>query len=439
MITKDLHMDPPAAQGLQRIAAAFCLLLSVVGVGLSVHLTRIKFEMLYTPCLSAYGGCQIGGLSCDDALESPMSMFLELPISLWGAGFYLTSMVAAGLALRRGAPGQVAALLLLCLASFAVLVSAVLGGYTAVALATACPFCLSLYVVSVLLLGGALLTWRAPGGSSLPLRDIRREHLADILDGVFVLAMVLVLSTGGLSMTFHGGRNLVDGQDGCVQVEDALPNPSIRVGSEDPQAIIAIFLDFTCTKCRAEFKRLSQALREGKFPARVQMWVFHTPRHPCDLSAFPGGYDRTDDGARFDNACMAARAIECMESLKAGTGYALMGGLFALHDDREANTPLFTAERIGNKAVELEMEIDPDDEQNALVRCIDHDQEVLARVTEHQRYADRPGFSTPTLLIYHATAGVPDLARGHRVANASTSQATLMAYVAEQAAGSPRQ
>ena len=210
------------------------------------------------------------------------------------------------------------------------------------------------------------------------------------------------------------------------------------MGRLAPQAILAVFLDFTCTKCRGEFKQLSQALRAGKFPAPVQLWVYHTPRHPCDLAAFPGGYDRTDDGARFDNACMAARAVECMEGLKPGSGYELMGGLFALHDDRQPNVPLFTAERIGNKAVELELEIDPDDEENPLVRCINHDSEVLARITAHQRFADRPAFSVPTVLIYHAAGGAPDPARGQRVANASTSLATLLQYVAEQAAAAPQ-
>ena len=438
MTAKQLPLDPSPPPGLQRIAAGFCLLISLVGVGLSVHLTRLKFEMLYTPCLSAYGGCQIGGYTCDDALMSPLSMLAGLPISLWGASFYVTTSVAAGLALRRGPPGRVAALLLLALASFAVLVSAALGGYTAAALASACPFCMSLYVVSALLLGGALLCWRAPGGASAPVRDLLRERPVELLDGVFALAMVLVLATGGQSMTFHGLRNLVDGQDGCVQMEAPLPAPSIRVGDEDPQAILAVFLDFTCTKCRGEFKQLSQALRAGKFPAPVQLWVYHTPRHACDLAAFPGGYDRTDDGARFDNACMAARAVECMEGLKPGSGYELMGGLFALHDDRQPNVPLFTAERIGNKAVELELEIDPDDEENPLVRCINHDSEVLARITAHQRFADRPAFSVPTVLIYHAAGGAPDPARGQRVANASTSLATLLQYVAEQAAAAPQ-
>ncbi len=419
---------------MQRVVAAiFCLVTSLVGVGISVHLTRIKFQMLYTPCMTGYGGCQVGSMSCDDALGSPAAMLWGLPISLWGAGFYLVTAVAAALVLRRGAFGGTAAHLLVCLGGFAVLVSALLGGYTALALTALCPFCLSLYVVSVLVFGGSLLVYRAPGGPSVTFREVPRTRLADALDGVFALVMIAVISTGLLSLGFHGLRNVVDAQDGCPEPVAGLPSPSIRVGSEQPAAILALFVDLTCTKCRSEFKKLWLPLQDKSFPAPVQIWVYHTPRHACDPEAFPGGYDRSNDAASYDNACLAARAAECMEKLQPGAGFELMGMLFALHDDRLENTPLFTAERIGNKAVELGMEIDPDDGENPLFRCIDHDGEVLDRVTEHQRYADVPGFSTPTLMIYHAAEGVPDLSRKPLVANANTSQATVMEYVAQQA------
>lgn len=433
MKSKNSITEVGALIDVQRIGAGFCLLLGLVGAGLGVHLTRLKFQMLYTPCLSAYGGCRIGGLDCDDALGSSMSIFLGLPISLWGTAFYLTTAVASAAALRRDAWGGTAAHLLLCLAGFSVLVSMVLGTYTVLALTTACPFCLSLYAVSVLLLGGAFLVWRPPGAPHVPFDVVRRKRLADALDGVFGLAMVLVLATGLQSMVFNGLRNRVNAQDGCPEPVAALPAPSIRVGVTEPQAILALFLDMTCTKCRSEFKKVGLALKEGKFPAPVQLWIFHIPRQACDLEALPA-YDRTDDNARADRACMAARAVECIEKLQPGAGFELIGGMFALHDNREEDTPLFTTERIGNKAVELGMEIDPDDEDNAFVRCINHDTEVLARITEHQRYADGPNFSTPTLMIYHAVAGAPDMSRKPLVANANTSLATIMEYVVAQAA-----
>jgi len=430
----DHRLDLDTPLHVHRWAAVLCLLTSLVGVGFSVHLTRIKFQMLYTPCLSAYGGCSIGGLTCDDALSSALSMLFGLPISVWGTGFYMTTAVAAALAFRRGTFRGTAAHLLFALAVFSALVSIMLAVYTWLALPSACPFCLTLYAVSGLLLGGAWLVWRSPGASHLSFAAMRRTRLADALDGLFALVVVLVVAIGAQSVGFHGLRNRVDAQDGCPEPAKSLPVSRIRIGANQPQAILALFVDMTCAKCRSEFRKLGMALQEGRFPVPVQLWIFHIPRQTCDPKAFPSGYDRAEDGPRFDNACMAARAAECMEKLQGGAGYSLMRGLFALHDAREINKPLFTAERIGNRAVDLNMEIDPDDPDNALFHCINHDKAVLDRITEHQLYADTPGFSTPTLMIFATVDGTPDLTRKPLVGNANTDEATIFDYVAIQAA-----
>src|SRR5687767_6103846 len=84
-----------------RLGAAFVLLVSLAGFGVSIYLTILKFRMLYTPCLSARGGCNVGGMTCEDALSSSWSMLLGLPISMWSSAFYVvTGVLAAGL-LRR--------------------------------------------------------------------------------------------------------------------------------------------------------------------------------------------------------------------------------------------------------------------------------------------------------------------------------------------------
>jgi hypothetical protein len=108
--------------------------------------------------------------------------------------------------------------------------------------------------------------------------------------------------------------------------------------------------------------------------------------------------------------------------------------MYALHDVREANTPLFTAERIGNQAVDLDMQIDPDDEQNPLFKCINEDRDVLARITEHQRYAEGPKFQIPTLAVYAAKDGQPDPTRKPLYAWANTPVSAVAEYVTVQAA-----
>jgi hypothetical protein len=194
-----------------------------------------------------------------------------------------------------------------------------------------------------------------------------------------------------------------------------------------------MFIDLSCVHCKAEFRAIATALAGGQFPEPTALWIYHTPRQACDAEAFPAGYAKSDDNVRFDNPCLAARAAECMEKLQPGAGFALIGGMYALHDDREPNKPLFTAERIGNQAVDLDMQIDPDDEQNPLFKCINEDKGVLARITEHQRYAEGPKFQIPTLAVYAAEGGQPDPTRKPLYAWANTPVSAVAEYITVQA------
>lgn len=396
--------------GLESVGAVFCLFLSLLGAGLSGYLTLLKFRMSYTPCLTDAGSCKIGEMSCSDALASSWSMLLKLPISLWGTAFYLlTALLAATLLGRRKAQGGALSDILLACALFAVLVTLVLGGYTLLELASPCPFCLSLYAVSVLMLAGAQL---AQGRSGLLrprawLAALRRD-LVWLGETGFYAALAFIVLAGSQSMAYHGLRRLVDSQEGCPEPTRELPLTMIRSGDAAPQAIVVMFIDLTCPICRDEFKKLGLALLEGKYPVPVQLWIYHTPRQACDPSAFPAGYPKSQDDARYDDACLAARAAECMEKLQPGTGFSYIGGLFALHEERNPELPLFTAERVGNKAVDLDLGIDPDDSGNPLFRCIRDDTEVLARITEHQKYAET--FKVPAIAVYRAKDGEPDLA-----------------------------
>lgn len=430
-ITAALSLD------LARIGAAFCLIVSLAGVGIGAYLTTVKFRMTYTPFLTKHGGCGFGGMTCDDALNSPVSTLMTLPISLWGTAFYLvTGFLAAALVWRRTVFGGTAAPLLLILAGFAALTSVVLGAYAFLKLESPCPFCLTLYLVSALLLAGAYVTRNPPGVKNVPTwRDLWRDCLPSALDALFLLGVIFIVATGGQSMTYHGLRNLVDSQVGISTVAvKALPGTTLKLGDANPQAILVMFIDMACNNCRNEFKALTGALRDRKFPAPVQLWIYHTPRQACDIAAFPGGYAKSDDSVRFDNPCLAARAVECLEQLRPGSSANMLSGLFALQLDRQKDTPLFTALRIGNRAVDLDIEIDPDDAENELFRCIDHDKEVLARITAHQQYAEDPSFKVPTVAVYRVKNGAPDLTQKAWYGDANTSLETFFTYVQKQSA-----
>ncbi len=433
MTTSTTLSRPPAARGPSRLGAAFVLLVSVAGLGVSFYLTVLKFRMLYTPCLSARGGCNVGGMSCEDALSSTWSTLLGLPISVWGSAFYVaTAVLAIGLLRRPNFLGGAAPGLLFRMAVFDALVSVALAIYAFGVLRSPCPFCLSLYAVSGLLLAGTLfLRGVLPsGGEGGALTRLRQ---AAVLDAAFLVGVVFVISAGLQSVGYQLTRRFVDAQSGCPEKVEPLPPATIKIGAADPRAIVALFIDLSCIHCKAEFKVVVNALNGGQFPEPTQVWLYHTPRQACDPEAFPTGYGKSDDNVRFDNACLAARAAECMEKLQPGAGIELIGGMYALHDTRQPNTPLFTAERIGNAAVELEMQIDPDDPDNQLFRCINDDRTVIAHITAHQKYAEDPKYKVPTAAVYHAVNGQPDMSRKPLYGDANTPIDVLADYIRTQA------
>lgn len=419
---------------LRRFSAGVGLVASLLGVGVGVHLTVLKFKMVYAPCLSPTGGCQVGSLSCGAALESSLSTLLGLPISLWGSAFYLaTAVLSASLLVRRGFGGAAAHILLL-FAWFGALVSVVLAAYTAIVLRSPCPFCLALYAIGGLLLWTAWTARKPPDTVATSYRELWQGRPADIVHCTFVALLVFVCGAGVQSLTYHGLRNQVDAQTGCPKPKAPLPRAAIKFGAREPAAIVAMFLDMSCSACRREFRDLALAISSKRFPVPVQLWIYHTPRQACDPEAFPAGYHKTNDQARNADACLAARAVECMEKLREGEGFWLIGGLFTLQDKLEPGVPLFTPEKIGDRAADRGLEIDPDDPQNALYRCIDTDTAVLDRITAHQRFAEDDKFKVPTVAIYRAVDGAPDPARRPLFADADTPIEVIFNYAKQQAA-----
>ncbi|MFZ6182151.1 vitamin K epoxide reductase family protein [Nannocystis pusilla] len=425
-----------AAAGLRRQALVACALLGLLGAALGAYLTVLKFRMTYTPCLGPNGGCQIGEMRCEDALGATWSIVGGLPISAWGSATYVcVAVLAIGQLVRRGFLGGCAAPLQWALSLAVALVSLAYAAYALVILRSPCPFCLSLYVVALLLvLCAAAVRRAADPREQFGLRVALRHRRASLIDAAFRLAMLLTIATGLQSLAYHGMRHAVSVRDGCPEQAEPLPAAPIRVGPADAPVILAAYLDMSCSACKRKFKQLAGALRNDRFPKPVQLRIYHAPRHACDPAAFPAGFARSDDRARDDNACLAARAAECMEKLQPGAGYRLIGGLFALHDDRQAGQPLFSAERVGNRAVALGMEIDPDDRDNPLFRCIDDDRGVLATITAHQRHAEALNLAVPAIAVHAALNGEIDPNRPPYWIFASTPFDDLGMYIELQAA-----
>lgn len=422
MSPKTPHAKPTS---LARLGAVTALLLSLLGIGVGAYLTVLKFRMNFTPCASGKGACAIGGMTCEDALQSPWSTLLGLPVSLWGSAFYfVVAVLAAGLVFRRDFLRGVARPVLLVLAILDVLVSAVYGTYAFAVLAARCPYCLSLYVISALLLLAALfIRSGAPTGQW---RSLTSRRQADILDGVFVACALFIVGLGAQSVAYQGARRFVDAQTGCAAPTKELPATVIRTGAAEPRVGVALFIDMTCPHCFSEFRNVGRAVRSKDLDVPTQVLVFHTPRAACDPDAFPAGYPKQHADAFNGGACLAAKASECVEKLKPGAGFDMIAGLFALQVDPDPKGgPTFSPVRVAGKAVDLGLEIDPDDQDNALFHCINTDTEAVARITAHQHHAIDQDYKVPTGYIFPIKDGKPQLDAAHHIQSDYTARAIL--------------
>jgi len=411
--------------GIARFGAGAALLLSLLGIGVGVYLTVLKFRMTFTPCASTKGACAIGGMSCEDALQSSWSTLLGLPISLWGSAFYLVvAVVAGGLLVRPDFLRGAARPLLLGLAFFDIAVSAIYGTYAFAILKAPCPYCLSLYVISGLLLMCALFAVHGAPRNLWKRLTTRRQ--ADLLDAVFVASAVFIVGLGVQSVGYQTTRRFVDAQTGCAAPTMALPTTVIVTGAAEPKVGIALYLDLTCPHCFNEFRNVGRAIRGKELDVPTRVYVFHTPRAACDPDAFPAGYPKHSADAFNGGACLAAKAAECVEKLRPGAGFDMISGLFALQADPDpAGGPLFSPVRVANKAVDIGLEIDPDDPDNELFQCINTDKDGIARITAHQKYAVEQDYKVPTGYVFPIENGTPRLDAVNHLQSDYTARAII--------------
>lgn len=369
-----------------RVLATLILALGAAGAGIGLHLTRLKFRQLAFHCLELSAGCRLTErLDCADALASPWSQLLGLPLSLWATAFYVVVMALAGtLLLRPHAFGGATPHLLLGLAIVDVVISIVLFIYSTAYLGTLCPFCLSLYAISMFLLLAAVFGTRAhrlAGGERL--RDVLRRPKVR-LNALFVASMVFIYAAGVQSVVFQSKLAAADSQTGCPKVS-RLPDTALVFGATEPDLILALFIDLTCPYCQHEYTAVAELFREGALGATTQVRVYHMPRAACSTSAFPGGFPNSHSQARSDNACLAAISVECAEMLEHGKGIALLSQLYALHELPADGQPMFTVDKIAASARAAGLGDKATAARGALFRCIDGS-DAVSRVSAHQRY-----------------------------------------------------
>ncbi len=378
------HLDDPPARG-----AGFAALFSVAGFAVSLWITRLKFRVDHlcdtTGCT---GDAQSTWLSCDEALDSAWSTVLGIPVSMYAAALFAVTFVLSLALLRQSGRLWPAArpLLLIC-ALLAVGASAAFASFALQTFARLCPYCLTIYGISGLLLIAAIRT-------CLGRRAIRRWLVAmrarsqAVLDATlltatcFVLALVLQI----------GAYARVAADATCERPSGMPPEPMIRHPfGEAPRSLVLIFADPACARCRNEVHLLRQSL--AKFVRHsaetpwggTELWMYPLPLDACDASQTSqwfvdrDGKPLTNGEARYHNACLAARAIECIAERSPQVGLTAFGELYNLQDTKP---PFFEFGKIQRA---LRYTVDPNLDVAALKTCVDS-RATNDRLNAYQRY-----------------------------------------------------
>jgi len=256
--------------------------------------------------------------------------------------------------------------LLLALAAFSVLASAILAYISATQIASLCVFCICSYAINAGLLLVAVLAARRSGARrfALPMLDghalLRRPLLA--VSAGFASAAILL----GLELLVpHYWRT--PGWKDLPQLASGLDSEGHHwIGAEHPALTIVEFSDYECPHCRRAHKDVR--LLAAQHPTRIRLVHRHLP---LDRACHPG--------LRMpfhEHACRFAEAAECAGAQ--GRFWEMNDALFSTQDKVKAKNldPMELAVRIGLHRAQFRRCLD---DHATAPRIADDVQESMAR------------------------------------------------------------
>ncbi len=352
-----------------RIAVVACVVLSLVGFGVSFELTRVYRMARTDPDYHSF--CAVSeAVNCETVALSPYATVLGVPTSVWAsAGYVFAALLAVACAWRPRDGFGLGFLGLTGLAFTAV--SAVLAWVMAAVVGSLCLLCVALDVVNLGVLAMALVALRS-GRLSLA-----RAIAADF--GMIVRAPARPLAVGVTAVAVVAaavayGSRIVDAvqplgplssspgaQAGaaahpptpeCGPGEAGAPSsPQIRtgvspdghpwIGAESPVVEVHEFTDYQCPHCRKAHLLVRRLISE--YPDRLRVYHRNFPLdHRCNPAVQKPFHAR---------ACELARVAVCAG--RQGRFFEMNDFLFQHADEiRERD---LTAEDIAQR---LELDLD---------------------------------------------------------------------------------
>lgn len=343
------------ASNQKRFPIAFYMLLCIVGILVSIELTRVYYLTRSDPDYHSF--CAINdAFNCEVVALSSHATVLGVPLSVWGlAGYIFAFIVALSCLFTKEAIGGI----LLLVGILYSVVSLYLIGVMAFSIHSLCILCLVLDAINFALLFVAVSIVRQKGDA---LMSIIKNDLLTMSKTRF--AFIAVTGMALLSLSFSYGRFVVNsippetkgsekgiGKEGeCV--EDArLKSVSIKTGvtsdgrpwfgAENPVVTVEEFTDYLCPHCRRAHLLVRKLISEHP----DQMRIVH---HYLPLDATCNPYiSRTLRG--HEKSCELSLIAICA---------AKQGRFFEVNDYLFQNAEEIRAKQMGAREIAEELELD---------------------------------------------------------------------------------
>lgn len=323
--------NPSKVTGLRRWALWAVLVCCIAGGGLALYATNLTLN------IAKYGlgntaGCSFNNwISCDTALASSYATVLGIPSAWWGFLFYLgTALTVIFAALGKNKDRGYAATAAVFILAFGAVLFSFYKAYHLVLLKTVCPFCISMYILNVMIL--ALLV-RALGLSDDEAGGFLMQYFKSALGRPSRLGFAPqpVLFSALAIALFSLGYNGFEKYGQYQQTSESLHRElsahfeqkpvSLEIdssaavwGKGDGRLTIVEFSDFECPACDAAAFRFRDIINEYQNEVR-----FHFLNFPLDKAINPSVLRDF-----HVNAGLAARAGVCAQQ---------HGDFWGYHDD----------------------------------------------------------------------------------------------------------
>ena len=426
----ELHSEKGSV--LPSVAGAAVMVIGLVGAGLGLWLTRIKFASCFDPDGSDFSLCKKVGSQCDIVFASDWSTWFGIPVTVFATSFYVA---VAGLGvlwfLRERDEVQPCADIFVAAAISAACVSLAMAAYAYLGLGVWCLYCSFLYAVALATLGLAVIfTDRAPA-------DLLRHAVfgkwinADNVMTLVGLAAAALIAVAVQSVVYANNASSQLGL--ALEIKAEVPEPVAKFPElVKPKAIIAEFIDPQCRHCLAQYRDFHRLATTSPAFADVQIWTFVYPKSQdsrcCPRSA-RGSLRSCEDAANTAaGTCAAAVTLACAAKAGPGASGKVLEAVWlrqeqARNAGESATMEMFADNRIKASVREVGGIPGAADTDGFVARCLvdgDASHLVQAHVALGERLlaAGRPLGAdvslTPFSFVLPTMSGKPDWTRARR-------------------------